>query len=158
MSTTDDPATDPATDDPSIEDDARRLEVLTAGRLAVLATIRRDGRPQLSNVGYHYDPATGTARVSVTDSRAKTANLRRDPRACLLVTAADRWSYVAADVVAELSPVAQSPDDATVEALIDLYRTLSGDHPDWAEYRAAMVTDRRLLLTLTVERVYGFVR
>jgi PPOX class probable F420-dependent enzyme len=154
MSTTDDQATDDQTPD----DDARRLEVLTAGRLAVLATIRRDGRPQLSNVGYRYDPATGTARVSVTAGRAKTANLRRDSRGSLLVTAADRWSYAAADVTAELSPVSESPNDPTVDALVELYRALSGEHPDWAEYRAAMVADRRLLLTLTVERIYGFVR
>jgi uncharacterized protein len=133
-----------------------RLEgLLAGGRLGVLAAIKKDGRPQLSNVSYHYDPATRQARVSITDGRAKTANLRRDPRASLHVSSADGWSYVVAEARAQLSPVAAAPGDATVEALIDLYRTILGEHPDWSEFRAAMVAERRLVLTLPVDRLYG---
>ena len=133
-------------------------ELLASGRSGVLATLKRDGRPQLSSITYHYTPATGQATVSITDGRAKTANLRRDPRASLHVATADGWSYVVAEATATLSPVAAAPDDPTVEALVAYYRAVSGEHPDWADYRAAMVADRRLVLTLTVDRCYGLVR
>lgn len=119
----------------------------------MLATLKRDGRPQLSNVAYHYD--AGVVRVSVTDDRAKVKNLRRDPRASLHVASADGWRWVVAEGTAELSAVAAAPDDATVDDLVALYRDISGEHPDWAEFRAAMVADKRLLLRLKVDRTYG---
>jgi PPOX class probable F420-dependent enzyme len=136
-------------------DDQGLRGLLAAGRWGVLVTIKRDGRPQLSNVGYAPDEDATVLRVSVTDDRAKTRNLRRDPRASLHVTTSDFWSYAVAEGTAELSPVAQDPEDATVDALVGYYRDLSGEHPDWDEYRAAMVSDRRLLVTLQVEHVYG---
>jgi PPOX class probable F420-dependent enzyme len=138
-----------------VGDDARLRELLAERRWGVLVTLKRDGRPQLSNVGYVSDADASTLRVSVTDGRAKTANLRRDPRASLHVTTDDFWSYAVAEGDAELSPVASDPHDDTVEALIALYRDLSGEHPDWDEYRQAMVQDRRLVVTLHVSRVYG---
>ncbi|MEU8185156.1 PPOX class F420-dependent oxidoreductase [Micromonospora sp. NPDC049044] len=132
------------------------LTDLIAGRsMGVLATIRRDGRPQLSTVVYSFDRDAGLIRVSVTDGRAKTANLRRDPRASFHVSSEDGWAYAVVEGRAELTPPATEPDDATVEELVDLYRTLSGEHPDWDEYRQAMVDDRRLVLRLHVQRVYG---
>jgi PPOX class probable F420-dependent enzyme len=121
----------------------------------VLATLKADGRPQLSNVNHAYYPEERLLRISVTDDRAKTRNLRRDPRASYHVTSADRWAYAVAEGTAELTPVAEDPRDATVEELIRLYRDVAGEHPDWDEYRAAMVRDRRLVLRLRVERVYG---
>lgn len=123
----------------------------------VLATIKRDGRPQMSNVNYAYDTATQTLRISVTDNRAKTNNLRRDPRASFHVTTADGWSYAVAEGDAELTPVASEPTDATVEELVDLFRAVQGEHPDWEEYRQAMVTDRRLVIRLPITHVYGWV-
>ncbi|MCZ7418709.1 MULTISPECIES: PPOX class F420-dependent oxidoreductase [unclassified Micromonospora] len=132
------------------------LSDLIAGRsLGVLATIRRDGRPQLSNVVYAYDRTNGLIRVSVTDGRAKTANLRRDPRASFHVASDDGWSYAVAEVRAELTPVAAEPGDDTVAELVDLYRAVQGEHPDWDDYRRAMVAERRLVLRLRVERLYG---
>ena len=131
------------------------LRLLREHKRGVLATIRRDGRPQLSNVLYDYDDAERIIRVSVTDDRAKTRNLRRDPRAAFHVTTTDGWAYVVADATAELSPVAVDPHDATVEELVELFRAGAGEHPDWDEYRAAMVRDRRLVLRLRIERVYG---
>ncbi len=121
----------------------------------VIATIKRDGRPQLSNVGYAYDTGEDVLRVSVTDDRVKTRNLRRDPRVTLHVTSRDRWTWVAVEGVAELTPVAERPDDATVEELITYYRGTAGEHPDWDEYRAAMVTDRRLVVRFCPEHAYG---
>ncbi len=131
------------------------LGLLSEGHGGVLVTLRRDGRPQLSNVSHAYYPDERIIRVSVTDDRAKTRNLRRDPRASYHVTSADRWTYTVAEGTAELTPVAADPHDETVEELIRLYRDVLGEHPDWDDYRAAMVRDRRLVLRLHVERAYG---
>ncbi|MFJ2240568.1 PPOX class F420-dependent oxidoreductase [Streptomyces sp. NPDC087859] len=131
------------------------LGLLSEGHGGVLVTLKRDGRPQLSNVSHAYYPDERIIRVSITDDRAKTRNLRRDPRASYHVTAADRWAYTVAEGTAELTPVAQEPYDETVEELVRLYRDVLGEHPDWDDYRAAMVRDRRLVLRLKVERAYG---
>ncbi|NBE53165.1 PPOX class F420-dependent oxidoreductase [Streptomyces boluensis] len=149
----------PARDDR--EDDRRDahqdalLALLSAYGGGVLVTLKQDGRPQLSNVNHHYDPEERVIRISVTDDRAKTRNLRRDPRASYHVTSADRWAWTVVEGTAELSPVASDPHDATVEELIAYYRDVRGEHPDWDDYRAAMVRDRRVLLRLRVERAYG---
>jgi hypothetical protein len=74
------------------------------------------------------------------------------------VTSDDFWSYVVIDGVAELSPVASEPGDDTVEELVELYRTIQGEHPDWDDYRAAMVRDKRLVLQIRPEHGYGIVR
>jgi PPOX class probable F420-dependent enzyme len=131
------------------------LDLLSDGHGGVLVTLKRDGRPQLSNVSHAYYPDERIIRISVTDDRAKTRNLRRDPRASYHVTSADRWAYTVAEGTAELSPVARDPRDETVEELIRLYRDVLGEHPDWDDYRAAMVRDRRLVVRLRVDRVYG---
>ena len=135
--------------------DDKLLAVVCGNSLGVLATIKRDGRPQLSNVSYHFDPRGNAIEVSITEPRAKTRNLRRDPRASILVSADDGWSYAVAEGTAELSPPAADPYDDTVEALISLYRNIAGEHPDWDEYRRAMVTDRRVLMRLPISHVYG---
>ncbi|KUO14401.1 PPOX class F420-dependent oxidoreductase [Streptomyces dysideae] len=131
------------------------LALLSEQDGGVLVTLKRDGRPQLSNVNHAYYPDERIVRVSITDDRAKTRNLRRDPRASYHVTSPDRWAYTVAEGTAELSPVAKDPYDEAVEELIRLYRDVQGEHPDWADYRAAMVRDRRLVLRLKVERAYG---
>ena len=131
------------------------LELLGDHGRGVLATLKRDGRPQLSVVAYAYDPRERLIRVSVTESRAKTRNLRRDPRASLQVTGDDVYTYVVAEGDAELTPVAADPRDATVEELIEVYRKIGGEHPNWDEYRTAMVADRRLVIRIPVEHVYG---
>jgi PPOX class probable F420-dependent enzyme len=121
--------------------------------LGVLVTIKRDGRPQLSNVTYLYDGER--IRVSLTDDRAKTKNLRRDPRASLYVNGPNGRSYVVLEGKAELTPVAADEHDDTVEQLVAYYREASGEHPDWDDYRRAMVADKRLLFTMRVEHSYG---
>ena len=135
--------------------DDKLLAVITGNSLGILATIKRDGRPQLSNVTYHFDPRTLSIGVSVTEPRAKTRNLRRDPRASILVSSEDGWSYAVAEGDAVLSPPAAAPDDDTGESLIALYREVAGEHPDWDEYRQAMVLDRRVLLRLPISHLYG---
>ncbi len=130
------------------------LEYIRPRRRGVLGTVKADGRPQLSNIAYALGE-DGVIRVSVTADRAKTRNAARDPRVSLHVTADDFWSYVVIEGDAELTPTAGAPDDATVDELVELYRMLQGEHPDWDEYRAAMVDDRRLVLRLHPTRAYG---
>ncbi|GAA2590888.1 MULTISPECIES: PPOX class F420-dependent oxidoreductase [Streptomyces] len=129
--------------------------LLAAGRLGVLATIKSDGRPQLSPVMPAYDREAGVVRISTREGLAKTANLRRDPRAALEVTAPDGRSWATAEGVATLTGPGTDPHGPEVEALVEYYRAVAGEHPDWDEYRSTMVADRRVLLTLAVERVYG---
>ncbi|MGI5128285.1 PPOX class F420-dependent oxidoreductase [Pseudonocardia sp. CA-107938] len=129
--------------------------LLAEARLGILATIKADGRPQLSPVTPAYDPDADVIRVSITEGRAKTANLRRDPRAALEITSADGWSWATVEGTATLIGPGTDPHGPEVEALVDYYRKAAGEHPDWDEYRAVMVSDRRVLLELSVDHVYG---
>ncbi|HEY4845025.1 MAG TPA: PPOX class F420-dependent oxidoreductase [Candidatus Dormibacteraeota bacterium] len=118
----------------------------------ILVTIKRDGRPQLSNILYFVDD-DGRVKISVTQTRAKTHNLRRDPRASLHVQGRDRYEYLVAEGTAHLVE-----DAGLAEALRHYYRKVRGEHPDWTEYDAAMLADQRLLLAITVDRAYGVLR
>jgi PPOX class probable F420-dependent enzyme len=129
--------------------------LLEKSSLGILATIRSDGRPQLSPVMPFYDRPAGIIYVSTAEGLAKTANLRRDPRVSLQVTSADGWSWATAEGTATLTGPGADPDGPEVQALVDYYRAAAGEHPDWAEYRSVMVSGRRVLMTMTVERVYG---
>ncbi|GAA1691675.1 PPOX class F420-dependent oxidoreductase [Kribbella yunnanensis] len=129
------------------------LERIGSTGLGVLVTLKRDGRPQLSNITYVYDGER--IRISLTDDRAKTKNLRRDPRASVYINENGGRGYIVLEGKAELTPVAADPHDATVDALVDYYRKGSGEHPDWDEYRTVMVQDKRLLFSMTVEHSYG---
>jgi PPOX class probable F420-dependent enzyme len=136
--------------------DDKLLALIGGNSLGVLATIKRDGRPQLSNVSYHFDAREVAIQVSITEPRAKTRNLRRDPRASIHVSSDDGWAYAVAEGDAILTPTATTPDDDTVEGLIALYRNIAGrEHPDWDEYRRAMVDDRRVLMTMPISHLYG---
>ena len=126
------------------------------GPRGVLVTLKRDGRPQLSNVGYLYDTAAQVVLISATDDRAKTRNLRRDPRASFYVTTPDLGAYVVGEGLAELGSVAHDPHDVVVDQLVDHYRALQGEHSDWADFRAAMVRERRLLVRLPLAHAYGW--
>jgi PPOX class probable F420-dependent enzyme len=131
-------------------------DVVAASNVGTLATIKKDGRPQLSDVNYTARP--GLIRISTRAPLAKTHNLRRDPRAVLKVTAPGGAGYAVVEATAELSPVATDRHDTTVEELIEVYRLVQGkEHPDWDDYRRAMVEDERLVLRLNVERLYGWV-
>jgi PPOX class probable F420-dependent enzyme len=133
----------------------RHLILLAGHRNGVLVTLKRDGRAQLSNVIYAFDPADSRVRVSVTADRAKARNAARDPRVSLHMSTPDFWSWVVAEGEAELTPAAVEPHDPTAEELVALYRALSGEHPDWADYRAAMVRERRQVLSFVVTHTYG---
>jgi PPOX class probable F420-dependent enzyme len=129
--------------------------LIAEARLGVLGTIKSNGLPQLSPVTPFYDRDAGVIYVSMTEGRAKTANLRRDPRAAFEVTSSDGWAWATAEGAVTLTGPGTDPHGSEVEALVDYYRSAAGEHPDWAEYRAVMVSDRRVLMAMTVERVYG---
>lgn len=129
--------------------------LIADSRIGILATIKSSGLPQLSPVTPFYDRDKGVIYVSMTDGRAKTVNLRRDPRAALEVTSSDGWAWATAEGDVSLTGPGIDPHGPEVEALVDYYRGASGEHPDWEEYRAVMVSDRRVLMTLKVGRVYG---
>ncbi len=136
--------------------DQNLLSLAASRDLGVLTTIKRDGRPQLSNINYHLDVESRGARISLTDDRAKVKNLRRDARASLFVASADGWSYAVLEGEVALSAVAAAPDDAAADELVEVYRAIRGeDHPDWDEYRRAMVADHRLVGRLTISHTYG---
>ena len=136
--------------------DDKLLALICGNSLGVLATIKGDGRPQLSNVSYHFDQRGVAIQVSITEPRAKTRNLRRDPRASIHVSSDDGWAYAVAEGDVVLTPPAATPDDDTVEGLIALYRNIAGrEHPDWDEYRQSMVDDRRVLMTMPITHLYG---
>lgn len=134
------------------------LDLLRERSTGVLVTIKKDGRPQLSNVSFAYDDASRTVRISATEGRAKTANLRRDRRASFYVSTPDLGAYLVAEGDAEVSAVAADPADAVVDELVEVYRAIAGEHPDWADYRRAMVADRRVVITLRADRAYGWGR
>ena len=133
------------------------LEFARTTTKSVLTTVRADGRPQLSNV-LHVVGDDGVIRVSITTARAKYVNLRRTPWAALHVTSDDFWAYAVLEGDVTLSDVATSPDDPAVEELVAHYRAGVGEHPDWDDFRAAMVRDGRVLVRLQPTRAYGMLR
>ena len=135
----------------------RAIQAARGRKESVLVTLRKDGRPQLSNVLHAVDEH-GTIRVSTTANRAKYTNLRQRPWAALHVNGENFWSYAVLECDVELSPVAAEPHDGTVEELVQVYRDLSGEHDDWDDYRAAMVRERRHVVRLTPTRGYGALR
>jgi PPOX class probable F420-dependent enzyme len=130
------------------------VDFARVNRHSVLITIRRDGRPQLSNVLHHvFDD--GVIRISITADRAKYKNLLREPWAALHVTQADFYAYAVLEGSVELTPVATRTDDATVDELVAYYRAAIGEHDDWNAYRQAMVADRRVIARFEPTRAYG---
>ena len=124
------------------------LDFVRRSHRAVLATIRRDGRPQLSNISYLLDD-DGRIKISVTETRAKTYNLRRDSRATLSVQG-DNWSqYLCIDGTTTIR------DGNPLAELRHVYQRIAGKpHPDWAEFDRAMIDERRILLEITVDHLY----
>jgi len=123
----------------------RAREFLRDHHRAVLSTYRADGRPQLSPVLIGADDA-GRAVISTWETTAKARNLRRDPRASVLVLSDQFFgNWIRIDGTAE---VVSLPD--AMEALVDYYRAVAGEHPDWADYRAAMEREQRVLIRITI--------
>ncbi len=132
---------------------SRALDYAAGQRNALLTTLRRDGRPQQSVVFYLLDGDQFT--ISLTDARAKVKNLRRDPRAALFIPSDDVFKWAGFDGLVTLSDVANDPADEVVDRLVEYYRRGNGEHPNWDEYRQAMVANRRLLGTFTATSATG---
>lgn len=133
------------------------LAAAAANQQAVLVTLKKDGLPQLSNVSQAVGD-DGLIRVSTTATRAKYHNLRRTPWAAVHVNGSSFWEYAVLECEAELTPVAADPADAVVEELVEVFRSLKGEHDDWDDYRRAMVADQRVVVRLRPTRAYGLLR
>jgi len=128
-------------------DTGRAADFLRAHHRAVVATSRSDGRPQLSPVTCTVDDENRVL-ISTRETALKTRNLRRRPQASLCVFTDNffgEWVQVEGDV--EIIPL---PD--AMDLLVEYYRSISGEHPDWDDYRAAMVRDRRVIVRITITR------
>jgi PPOX class probable F420-dependent enzyme len=126
----------------------RAREFLTKHHRAVFATFRSDGRPQLSPVLCAIDD-DGRVLISTRETAVKTKNARRDPRTALCVVNDGffgDWIQLEGDAEIISLP-------AAMELLIEYYRRVAGEHPDWQDYRAAMVRDQRVILRVTIARV-----
>jgi uncharacterized protein len=133
--------------------EAEARAMVAESHRGVLATIRRDGRPQLSNVSYALDQADGLIKISTSRPRAKVHNVRRDPRVSMSVQG-DNWhQYLVVDGSAALH------EDDPLPALRELYELIrGGPHPNWAEFDDAMRREQRLILAIHVERMYPLSR
>lgn len=123
------------------------LEVIRTQHHAVLATLRADGSPAMTPVDANVDP-DGKVIISSRQTAYKVRNLRRDPRAWLCVLPDDfygRWLQVSGT-----AQILELPE--AMEPLVEYYRSTAGEHPDWADYRAAMERDGRVLIQLTVTK------
>jgi PPOX class probable F420-dependent enzyme len=132
------------------------LDVVAANREAVLATIRANGRPQLSNILYAWDPQERIARISTTAPRAKAKNLRRDPRAALYVAGSHFWTYVVADADAELLGPTTTPGDEAGRELLKVHGAFYEGLEEEPFFRE-MVENERLVIRLRVSHIYGLV-
>src|SRR5215470_13223527 len=125
----------------------RAQEFIRANHRAVLATTRSDGRPQLSPVTVGVG-ADGRVIISTRETAMKTKNLARDPRASLCVMNDGFYGeWVQAEGTAEIIHLPEA-----MELLIDYYRSVSGEHPDWDDYREAMRRDKRVIVAITLTR------
>ncbi len=114
----------------------------------VLATIKRDGRPQLSHIAYTLDDDE-LIKISSTEDRAKTRNLRRDSRASMAVVSDNWWEYLVVEGTCAIHEGDVLPE------LRHVYERIAGKpHPNWQEFDEAMVRERRLVLAITIERMY----
>jgi PPOX class probable F420-dependent enzyme len=125
----------------------RAREFMRANHRAVLATRRSDGQPQLSPVTVGVDDA-GRVLISTRETAIKTKNLARDPHASLCVMNDGFYGdWIQAEGSAEIVHLPEA-----MELLVDYYRRISGEHPDWDDYRAAMVRDQRVIVAITLTR------
>ena len=126
-------------------DEARQY--LKDHKRSVLATLRRDGRPQLTPVVHAVDDK-GRVLISTREPAFKVRNLRRDPRASLCAIPDGFFGgFAQIDGTASIVSLPEAMD-----VLVDYYRRLAGEHPDWDEYRAAMERDRRCVIRIEIER------
>lgn len=128
-------------------------EFISNNDKAVLSTFRRNGQAQLSIVSV--GPYDDGAAFTTTEDRAKLLNLRRDPRCSLLVSQDSWWGFVVLEGTARILAPDTTDSEELRQAFRDVYRSISGEHPDWDEYDRAMVEDRRAVVVVVPGRIYG---
>ena len=125
-------------------DEARAF--LAEHHRGILATARADGRPQMSPVSVALD-AQGRPSISTRETAYKVRNILRNPAVSLCVTSEDFWRWIQVDGTAEVVPLPEAMD-----LLVEQYRTVAGEHPDWDDYRRAMEEQRRVIVRIDMER------
>ncbi|TVR76202.1 MAG: PPOX class F420-dependent oxidoreductase [Sphaerobacteraceae bacterium] len=124
------------------------MQYIGSNTRGVLATIKRDGRPQLSHIAYTLDD-DGLIKISVTEDRAKTKNARRDPRVSLTVIGDNWYQYIVVEGTAGFI------DEDPLPALRKIYERIAGKpHPDWDEFDQAMRDEGRVVMTISIDRLY----
>ena len=132
-------------------------DLIASTREGVLAAVKRDGHPHLSNIWYVWDPETRVARISTTATRVKARVLARNPAAALYVAGSHFFSWAVAEGDADLSPVTTAPGDDVARELQAIYEVFSGPQ-DEAELFPRLIQEQRLVIRLHVTRIYGTVR
>jgi PPOX class probable F420-dependent enzyme len=137
-----------------VDADPALLELIATHHEGVLATVKPSGHPQLTNIYYHWDAEEKVVRISTTVNRLKARNIATHPQAALHVSGSHFYSWAVAEGDAELSPVSESPGDATARELRPVYETFNaiGDEDD---FHARLIAEKRLVIRLRVTRVYG---
>src|SRR3954454_1643777 len=130
------------------------IDIVAGSSEGVLATVKSDGHPQLSNIYYLWDPEERIARITTTADRVKARVLTRHPAAALHVSGAHFFQWAVAEGEAELSDVTTEPGDAVARELLPLYEAFMGQQ-DEAELFAKLIEEKRLVIRLRVSRVYG---
>ncbi len=124
------------------------LEYVRKNNRGVLATIKKDGRPQLSNIAYLLDH-DGKVKISTTAGTYKVRNMQRDPRVAMTALGDNWYRYIVVEGQATVS------EEGQLAELRRLYEAIAGKpHPDWEEYDAAMLKDRRVIISIEIENLY----
>ena len=128
-------------------DMAEALEFIRSNHHGVIATTRQDGRPAMSPIACDVD-GDGKVVVSTRETAMKVKHIARDPHVAICVLNDGFFgSWAQIEGTAEIVSLPEA-----MERLVDYYRTTSGEHPDWDDYRAAMVRDQRVIVRITPER------
>jgi PPOX class probable F420-dependent enzyme len=135
-------------------DERALLDLIARSKEAVLAVVKSDGYPQLSNIFYLWDPAERVARISTTADRVKGRVLRRNPHAALHVSGSNFYEWVVAEGDAELSDITTTPGDEVAQELLPLYESFA-PRDDMDAFYAELIEQKRLVVRLRVKRIYG---
>ncbi|MFI2205489.1 pyridoxamine 5'-phosphate oxidase family protein [Streptomyces sp. NPDC020192] len=137
----------------SLSDEALS-DLLGKQRFGTLASIKRSGHPHLTTMLYHWDPQARIARFSTTADRVKVRHLRHNPRAALHVQGGDVWSFAVAEGEAEVSEITTVPGDAVGRELLGMIPEAARPE-DEAAFLEQLVDERRVVIRLKVDRLYG---
>ncbi|MGW6914298.1 pyridoxamine 5'-phosphate oxidase family protein [Kitasatospora sp. NPDC054939] len=139
----------------SLSDDALS-ELLAGQQFGTLATVKQSGHPHLTTMVYSWDPESRTVRFSSTADRIKVRHLQRNPQAAVHVQGGDVWSFAVAEGTAEVSGITTEPGDAVGRELLGMIPAAARpEGEDEDAFLAELVAERRVVIRLHVERLYG---